>query len=59
MSEEVENSLLHCHKKSRSLLEQFVEECFVTHSGKDKHVKSFYDGVTRNKVETMSNPKPQ
>ena len=57
VSEEVENSLLHCHKKSRVLLEQFVEERFVTHSGKDEPVKSFYDPVTRNKVKTMSNPK--
>ena len=59
VSEEVENSLLHYHKKSRTLLEQFVEERFVTHSGKDEPVKSFYDPVTRNKVKTMSNPKPQ
>ena len=50
MSEEVENSLLHCHKKRRALLEQFVEERLVTHSGKDEPVKSFYDPVTRNKV---------
>ena len=32
------------------------EERFVTHSGKDEPVKSFYDPVTRNKVKTMSNP---
>ena len=59
VSEEVENSLLHCHKKSRALLQQFVEERFVTNSGKDEPVRSFYDPVTRNKVKTMSNPKPQ
>ena len=59
VSEEVENSLLHCHKKSRALLEQFFEERFVTNSVKDEPVKSFYDHVTRNNVKTMSNPKPQ
>ena len=57
-SEEVKNSLLQCHK-SRGLLEQFVEKRFLTYSGKDEPVKSFYDPVTRNKVKTMSNPKPQ
>ena len=57
VSEEVENSLLHCHEKSRKLLEQFVDERFVTHSGEDGPRKSFYDPVTRNKVKTMSNAK--
>ena len=47
VSGEVEYSLLHCHKKSRALLEQFVEERSVTHSGKDEPVKSFYDPVAR------------
>ena len=35
MSEEVENSLLHCPKKSCALSAQCVEERFVSHSGKD------------------------
>ena len=53
----MENSLLHCHEKSRKLLEQFVDERFITQSGQDEPVKSFYEPVARSKVKTMSNAK--
>ena len=34
-----------------------LTQCFVTHSGKDEPMKSFYNPVTRNKVKTMSDAK--
>ena len=54
VSEEVENSLLHCHKKSRALLQQLVEERFVAHSGKDEPVKSCYQKQGEDNVKSKT-----
>ena len=43
--------------QSNIILSTSLTKRFVTHSGQDEPMKSFYNPVTRNKVKTMSNAK--
>ena len=54
MSEEVESSLLNCHKDRERLLEQFVSDRFMTQNGHEEPSKSFYDYVPKHNVQTMT-----
>ena len=42
---------------SNIILSTSLTKCFVTHSGQDEPMKSFYNPVTRNNVKTMSDAK--
>ena len=42
---------------SNIILSTSLTKCFVTHSGQDEPVKSFYNHVTRNKMKTMPDAK--
>ena len=42
---------------SNIILSTSLTKRFVTHSGQDEPMKSFYNPVTRNKVKTMSDAK--
>ena len=47
VSEEVEFSLLNCHKDGETLLQQFVSDRSVIQNGQEKPVKSFHDPVQK------------
>ena len=42
---------------SNIILSTLLTKCFVTHTGQDEPMQSFYNPVTRNKVKTMSDAK--
>lgn len=50
VSEEVESSLLICHRDGERLLEQFVSDRFMTQNGHEEPSKSFYDHVAKHNV---------
>ena len=54
MSEEVESSVLNCHRDGERLLEQFVSDRFMTQNGHEEPSKSFYDHVPKHNVKTMT-----
>ena len=54
VSEEVESSLLNCHRDGERLLEQFVSDRFMTQNGHEEPSKSFYDPVPKHNVKTMA-----